>query len=168
MTEEKKSALDNWGKWVLNKILHPFTVVGTPLFLLILLIYFIIVAFASGGVLPGVRSFAGGLLPLIAMSFIFVFKKDMLRKFGKINVVVSFFISLVWGGILMFLVELLSNVYLGIPMIEIVLSASFSVLVFSYVSLYGDEKRNKVLAYYYGIVSGFLIYIIIWGFPLKG
>jgi len=49
-----------------------------------------------------------------------------------------------------------------VPVNELLLSASFSILVFSYVSL----PQNKVLSYYYGTVSGLLIYMIFFGFPL--
>jgi len=48
-----------------------------------------------------------------------------------------------------------------LPIIEFILSGCFSILVFSYVNV----KENKMLCFYYGMISGFLFYIILYGFP---
>ena len=163
MKEDNHLALSNWGLYLLNKVLHPFTVFGTPMFILILVIYFVNCAF-SNGVYSGVRSFAGALLPLVMVTYIFIFQKELLGKLGNINVFISFFASLIWGIIIMVIIQSFGSPYSAIPINELVLSASFSILVFSYVSL----PHNKVLSYYYGTVSGFLLYIIFWGFPIGG
>ncbi len=161
-TEEQRLILSNWGLQLLKKVLHPLTVFGTPSFLLILLIYFLARAFMQG--LPyGIRSVAGFLLPLIFSTFIFIYQKELLAKLGDVNVVISFIISLGWGMIIMVIIRIFTAMSSPVPVTELMLSASFSILVFSYVTL----PQNKVLSYYYGIVCGLLIYMIFFGFPLQ-
>jgi len=158
---DDRLVLGNWGLVLLRKILHPLTVFGTPAFLLSLLIYFLVRAFLTG--LPsGIRSVSGFLLPLIVSTFVFIYQKELLTKLGDLNVIIGFVISLAWGVGLMMIVEAFTNRASPVPVSELVLSASFSVLVFGYVSL----PQNKVLAYYYGTVSGLLIYVVFFGFPL--
>jgi hypothetical protein len=160
-SDNDRLALSNWGLMLLRKILHPLTIFGTPAFLLSLLIYFLVRAFANG--LPsGIRSVSGFLLPLIISTFIFIYQKDLLAKLGDLNVIIGFAISFVWGVVLMVIVGVFTDIASPVPVNELVLSSSFSVLVFGYVSL----PENKVLAYYYGTVSGLLIYVIFFGFPL--
>ena len=160
MENRKPSELNNWGTWLIHKVVHPFTVFATPVFVLLLMIYLVFYAF-RGGFYPGVRSFAGVLLPLIMVTFIFIFQKELLEKLGKIHTLISFFISLIIGIVVMVVVRSFGHSS-TVPITELVLSGSFSILVFSYVSL----QENKMLSYYYGMISGFLIYIIFWGFPV--
>jgi hypothetical protein len=160
---DERLALSNWGLSLLRKFLHPLTVFGTPTFLLALLIYFLMRAFRTD-LAYGIRSLAGFLLPLIVSTFIFIYQKEILAKLGDVNVVISFIISLIWGVIIMVVVRLFTAMASPVPVNELVLSSSFSVLVFSYVSL----PQNKVLSYYYGTVSGLLLYIIFFGFPIIG
>ena len=157
---DSEDELRNWGIFLINKVVHPFTIVATPLFILLLMIYLIYNSFTSG-VYAGIRSFAGCLLPLILVTFIFIFQRDLLERLGKISTLLSFIISLFIGVLLMVVIGSLANNQ-SIPITELVLSGSFSILVFSYVSLEG----NKMLSYYYGMISGFLLFIIFFGFPL--
>jgi hypothetical protein len=154
--------LGNWGEYLVNKVLHPFAVFATPTFILILMVFFVGRAFNSG-INNGVRSFAGVILPLIIMTYIFIFQKDLIAILGKINTILSFFISLFWGFLVMVLISILSTSTSGIPIKEIILSGSFSILVFSYVSI----RENKMLSFYYGIIAGFLFFIIFFGFPIE-
>ena len=159
---EKKNLpeLNNWGTWLIHKIVHPFTIFATPLFILLLMGYLVFHAFSSG-IYPGIRSFAGILLPLIMVTFIFIFQKELLEKLGRIPTLISFFSSLIIGIVVMVVIRFFAY-SLPIPITELVLSGSFSILIFSYVSL----QENRMLSYYYGMISGFLIYIIFWGFPV--
>ncbi len=53
--------------------------------------------------------------------------------------------------------------FLGrVPITEVVLSGIFSALVFCYASI----RESKVFTYYYGMILGFLIYIVVLGFPV--
>jgi hypothetical protein len=160
MENNKPVEVNNWGTWVINKIIHPFTVFATPLFILFLMIYLIYFSFREG-VYPGIRSFTGVLFPLIIVTFIFAFRKELLEKLGRINTLFSFIISLIIGMVVMLVVRFLAF-FSPIPITELVLSGSFSILLFSYVNL----RENKMLSYYYGMISGFLLYIILWGFPV--
>lgn len=153
------SDLNNWGTWLIHKLVHPFTIFATPTFVLLLMVYLVTVAFTNG-LYAGVRSFAGALLPLILVTFIFIFQRELLEKLGKIPTLVSFAGSLIIGVIVMAVIRSFADSR-SIPVTELVLSGSFSLLVFSYVSLEG----NKMLSYYYGMISGFLFHIIFWGFP---
>jgi len=130
----------------------------------------------------GIRSFAGVLLPIIIVTFIALFQKELLRCLGKIPTLVSFFISLFIGIIVMDVVHIFAGAsqfaitsliiklppqdifdkFSLIPIIELVLSGSLSILVFSYIRL----KENRLLSYYYGMICGFLLHIIIVGFPI--
>ena len=154
--------LSNWGSYIVNKLIHPFTVSATPVFVLILTIYFIVHAFRIS-IYSGVRSFAGVLFPLIIMTFIYIFNRELLTHLGKLNVPVSFIGSLIWGIIVMVVIRFFGPMYsASIPISELILSGSFSILIFSYV----QGAQSKLLSYYYGMISGFLLYIIFFGFPL--
>jgi len=156
-----RQILGNWGEYLINKVLHPFTIFATPLFILLLIIYFVAGAFKES-VSYGVRSFAGALFPLIIVTYIFLFQKELIASLGKIKIFVSFLISFCWGIILMLLISIFGNNKAGIPVNEIILSGSFSILVFSYVSI----RENKILSFYYGMISGFLFFIIFFSFPI--
>ncbi len=160
MENKKPFELNNWGTWLIHRVIHPFIVFATPAFILFLMIYLVFNAF-RGGFYPGIRSFAGFLLPLIMVTFIFIFQKELLEKLGKIPTIINFFALLILGIVVMIVVRFLGYSS-TVPITELVLSSSFSILVFSYVSL----RENKMLSYYYGMVSGFLIYIIFWGLPV--
>jgi hypothetical protein len=154
---------DNWGTALLKYLVHPFTLTATPLFLFALLVFFVVREFQKN-LDVGIRSLCGALLPLILITFIHEFRRDLLEQLGSKGILWSFIFSSIWGFGLMFTLKLL-NFYLKIqyiPLSEVILSSSFSVLVFTY---YDDEK-NKAKAYYYGMLVGLLIYIIAVGFPI--
>jgi len=151
--------LGNWGSFIIKNIIHPFTVIITPTFMLGLIIYMIVIAFGKG-IPDGIRSFSGVILPMIVVTFIFLFQKDLLEWLGKIHVLLSYALSLIIGILVMWVVSCLGSSD-GVPVTEIVLSSSFSIIIFSYVFV----QENKMLSYYYGIVSGFLIFFILFGFP---
>ena len=148
----------NWGLWLLRSVLHPFALAATPLFILGLMVYFLVAAFGDG-IYPGVRSLAGVLLPLIAVTFMFVFQRVRLEKFGEPGV-------LRWGLLASMLVGFgamsLIRFFGRVPVTEVILSGMFSALVFCYAGI----RENKVFAYYYGMMLGFLIYIVVLGFPV--
>jgi hypothetical protein len=154
--DEQRLILSNWVLQLLKKILHLLTVFGTLTFLLVLLVYYLIHAFDQG-LSIGIRSVSGFLLPLIISTFIFIYHKELLGKLGAVNVVLSYILSLYWGIVVMLIIQFFSVMNSPVPVNELVLSSSFSILVFSYVSL----PPNKVLSYYYGMASGLLIYMIL-------
>lgn len=146
----------NWGVWLIDQLIHPFAIVATPGFLLILMLYLVIAAFTEGFAL-GMRSMAGVLFPLIMVAFIFMFQRELLERLGRVPTLGAFAVSLLIGLGVMIVLALSP----AVPIKELVLSGSFSLLLFSHVSLRG----NTMLAYYYGMISGFLLYTIVLGFP---
>lgn len=156
MPTETPPEWKNWGVWLIDQLIHPFTIVATPGFLLILMIYLVISAFTEGFHL-GMRSFAGVLFPLVLVAFIFIFQRDLLERLGKVPTLAAYAFSLVIGLVVMIVLAWSP----AVPIKELVLSGSFSLLVFSHVSLRG----NAMLAYYYGMISGLLLYTILLGFP---
>jgi len=148
----------NWGLWLLHKVLHPFAISATPVFILGLMVYFLAAAFGDG-IYPGVRSFAGVLLPLIVATFLFIFQRPQLEKLGEPGVLQwGFVVAVLTGFGAMALIRFVGRA----PITEVVLSGIFSALVFCYAGI----RENKVFAYYYGMMLGFLIYIVVLGFPV--
>ena len=157
----EQQALRGWGELLLEKILHPLTVIGTPAILLLMMGYFVLRNFKID-LSTGVRSFAGVLLPLIICSFLYAFQRSVLEWIGNVNLFLSFIVSLLWGIAIMVMMQLLGKFTFPAPIIEMILSGSFSVLVFTYVTM----SQGRALSYYYGMITGFLIYIIAIGLPV--
>lgn len=165
MNEKNKDfyPMSNWGLTLINKVIHPFTIVFTPIFALVLLVYFIVRSFTVD-VSAGVRSFAGALLPLVLVTFIFMFRSHLLETlFGRLNVPVSAGVSFIVGLAVMGIARVFASIQSVVPVAELLLSGSFSLLVFSYIHI----PEKKILAYYYGMVFGFLTYIVFFGFPIS-
>jgi len=153
--------LGDWGSYLVRTLIHPFTIFATPVFILILIAYFIFKAFRIS-VYAGVQSFAGAVFPLIIVTFIYIFNRDLITYLGKINILISFSSAMIWGFIVMVVIRFFGSMNVApIPISELILSGSFSILIFSYV----EGAQSKILSYYYGMISGFLLYIIVFGFP---
>ncbi len=158
----EKNPSANWGAEFVSAIIHPLTIVMTPICLLLITSYFVVVSFQTN-IYSGIRSLSAALFPLIIITFIHIFKRSLLSSLGKPNIWLSFISSVVWGFILMLMLRLSGDLFPSyFPLSEIILSGSFAVLVFSYAE---DVENNKVLSYYYGLITGFLLYIVIVGFP---
>lgn len=153
--------IKDWGDFLINKILHPFAIFMTPSILLALLIFNVAKSF-NYSFRVGFSSLAGAILPLIIMTFLYVFQRDWILILERTKILVGFLVSFICGILIMIGVSFFLTIKSGVPIIEIILSGSFSLLVFSYTII----KDSKVLSYYYGTMCGFLIYIIIWGLPL--
>jgi hypothetical protein len=147
---------DNWGVRLVDFALYPFALVATPAFLLFLMIFFIARAFAdSSG--SGVRSFSAVLL-LMVLALLVAFKRENLKRAERVGNLWVFIGTLAIGlGVM----ELLRLTPTGVPASELVLSGSFSVLLFSSVSL----SRDRAMFYYFGTILGFLSYVVLFGFP---
>jgi len=149
---------NNWGLWMLHKVLHPFVIFATPLFILGLMAYFVASAFGDG-IYPGVRSFAGVLVPLIVVTFIVTFQGARVERLGEPRVLKwGVLASVLTGFGAMALIRFVGRA----PITELVLSGIFSALVFCYASI----RETKAFAYYYGMMLGFLLYVVLLGFPV--
>jgi hypothetical protein len=148
---------DNWGVRLIDLALYPFALVATPGFLLFLMIFFVGRAFANSSG-SGVRSFSAVLLPLMVLALLVAFKREKLKRAERVGNLWIFVGTLLIGlGVM----ELLSLAPTGVPISELVLSGSFSVLLFSSVSL----SRDRAMFYYFGTILGFLSYVVLLGFP---
>lgn len=156
--EKNSRALEDYGRALIQKVLHPIAIFGTPLAILLLTIFFVLFAFSKNSV-TGFRSLAGGLLPLLTVTYIYSFQASLIKKMGDIAEMTALVSSLAIGIAIMLMIDLLGSI--TVPIKEVVLSSTFSMLVFSYVLL----PENKVISYFYGIVIGFLLYIIFVGIP---
>ena len=136
------------------------TVYGTPIFLALIGLYLLVRAYEHGFYI-GTRSLASLLFPLVIGSFLYVFKREFLQRLGSVSTQIGFFSSLCMGAIVMVALRFFART-LEIPIAEFMVSGCFSVLVFSTAS----TEEDIGLSYYYGTMSGILLYIIILGFPL--
>lgn len=148
--------MDNWGELLIHKFLFPFALFATPSFLLLLMAVFVARAFGDD-LYSGVRSFAAVLLPLMVMTFLLVFRKEMVKNVERLPPWIAFLGSITLGLGVMALLSTSSS----IPATEMVLSGSFSILLMSYVAI-GQERR---IVYFFGMVLGLLDYIVVFGFP---
>jgi hypothetical protein len=135
--------------------------------LALICVYLIFSAFNSGSA-AGLRSAAGILLPLVVGGFVAVFNRGLLERFASVPVPVAFLVSLVFGVAVMVLIEHLDALRFA-PIPELIISAGLSVLLYAPGALPGfmnaDEGSDKWVAYYFGIVSGMLGYVVFMGFP---
>ena len=155
--ERRSSGPDLTG---LYESIHVFTVYGTLLFLVMAGGYLVARDF-SRDFYGGVRSLAAALFPVTTASFVFVFAKELFEQLGEVPAGLSFVVAGAAGFVLMVLLELLGD-SAAMPLAPLLLSACFAVLAFSS----GSLRDNKALPYYYGMMSGLLIYVILFGFPL--
>jgi predicted permease len=126
----------------------------------VLLIYLIGIAFLDD-IYVGIRGLSGALFPLVLITFTYFLRRNILEQLARPHPFIIFVVSMAIGVAVMIVIK--SFVYNpAIPVTEMVLSSSFSILIFSYVSL----KENEMLPYFYGMISGFLFYIVFWGFPV--
>ncbi len=155
------SSLKILGLWLIQDVLHPFAVFATPLITIGLILLLLVRAFRLS-LKDGVRSLSAVLLPLVVLTFVFMYEKRLFVEIGNIPAIVGFIASLLIGVAVMVVIRFLANLAFFIPFAEILLSGTLTTLVFSYVSL----QRSGVLAYCYGMLSGFLIFVIVLGVPL--
>ena len=155
-TRWESAGLDNWGTELVERVLYPFAIFVTPLFILSLIVFFVADDFRNS-LNDGVRSFAAVLLPLMVLTFLVTFRRDDLSKAGRAPNVLTFSLMLIAGVIVMAVLSFSSS----IPLAELLLSGTFAVLVFSYVAL----PKDKMVSYYFGVILGFLLFVVVNGFP---
>jgi hypothetical protein len=160
--DDLRYSSDNWGTVLIKYIVQPLALTATPISLFILTAYLVVQGFQEDR-LVGFRSLCGALLPLILITFTHEFGREILIHLGSQKIFWSLIFSSFWGFSLMAILRVFNHYLHNIPLNELILSGSFSVLVFTY---YHDE-RNRAKAYYYGMIAGLLTYIILFGFPVE-
>lgn len=164
MSKSAESPIGKGGEWFLKNILSPVSVIATLLVLLGLIGYFLTKAFQNG-IPSGVRSFSGVMLPMIFVLCIFLFRRQALQSMSNFNVWGAYAVSAIIGVGVMFMIRLLSKADSQIPVEEVVFSGILSLLVFSTASSYKEDQDRAIFSYYYGILTGFLAFLVFFGLP---
>ena len=150
------------GSWFVRNVFHPFITIASPAVVLALTAYLVIRAF-RWGISNGVRSVAAVLLPSILVTFVYMFDRELFMVAEELPAPLSFLGALLVGmaalAVVRFVAELTS-----FPLAELLLSLCFSVLVYGCIGLH----ESRILSYCYGIFSGFLLYVVVLGFPTLG
>ncbi|MGE5190447.1 MAG: hypothetical protein ACM3NF_10360 [Gemmatimonadota bacterium] len=155
------SSLKAFGFWLIQHVFHPFAVFATPVITIGLILLLLVRAFRLS-VKEGIRSLSAVLLPLVVLTFAFMYEKRLFAEIGNVPTPVSFVAALAVGIAVMVVTRYLATLAYFIPFAEILLSGALTLLVFSYLSL----QKSGVLAYCYGMLSGFLVFVILLGVPL--
>lgn len=116
----------------------------------------------------GLRSIAGIMLPLVIGGFLAVFQKALFERAARLPPVVAFLLAVVFAVAVMLLIENIESLRAA-PIAEIVVAAGLSILLYSPGSMPGfvqaTDKSEVWMAYYFGMVSGMLGYVVLMGFP---
>jgi hypothetical protein len=136
------------------------TIYGTPSLLVLLGLYLVSQAFGRG-IASGFRSLASLLFPVVIASFLYVFNRDLLRSVAAASAAVGFLSGFAMGALVMSALQFVPRSS-DFPLAELMASGCFSVLVFSSVA----SPEEKVFTYYYGALSGLLLYVIVRGVPV--
>lgn len=145
------------------------TVFGTLGILACLALYLLSHAFKAG-VPVGIRSLAAILLPILGGSFVFVIRRSTLQRISELPAGAAFSVSAVAGALIMAALRFLAH-FSPIPIAELLVATCISVLVFASDSLAklafeGQQpSEDQPLALFYGVASGMLLYIVLFGFP---
>lgn len=145
---------------ILINHLHKAITIITPLLLFGLLAYLMFTAFGRD-FYAGIRSVCGFLLPLIAITFIFAFQRELLNEITKIPTLNSFMYSFVFTFIVMIFFTKFTSIK-SIPIAEVVLSLNLFLLLFTYINV----QENRILSFFYGAITGLLLFVIIFGLKL--
>ncbi|MGH7822420.1 MAG: hypothetical protein ACREQ9_21865, partial [Candidatus Binatia bacterium] len=116
---------------------------------------------AEAGAAPAIRSIAALLFAPTIASFVYLFNRDLLNGLARVGIGVAFAAATASGFMIMVVFRFVVRDF-ALPIAELVTAACFSVLAFSSRTI--PEKH--ALSYYYGVLSGLLAYIILFGFPL--
>jgi hypothetical protein len=149
------------------EFIRVIVMLATLVGLALICVYLVLSAFGSGFA-AGIRSTAGVLLPLVVGGFVAVFNRSLLERISSVPVAPAFLIALVFGVGVMLLIENLAELRFA-PIPELIISVGLSVLLYAPGALPGfmnaAEGSDRWVAYYFGIVSGMLGYVVFMGFP---
>jgi hypothetical protein len=117
----------------------------------------------------GIRSIAGIMLPLVLGGFLAVFKRSLFEKAARVSPTIAFLLAAVFAVAIMLLIKNIDALRVA-PIAEIIVAAGLTILLYSPGSMPGfvqaTDRSDVWMAYYFGMVSGMLGYIVLMGFPI--
>lgn len=135
--------------------------------LALICVYLVMSSFSASSE-AGIRSTAGILLPLVVGGFVAVFNRGLFERLTAIPVIPAFVIAMVFGVGTMLLIRNLDALRFA-PIPELIIAAGLSALLYAPGALPGfmnaSQSSEKWVAYYFGLVSGMLGYVVFMGFP---
>lgn len=146
----------------INEFARCVTVYGTPVLLAFLALLLVVRAFEEG-YYAGIRSASATLLPIVVGSFLYAYRREVLQRLARLATWIGVLMGAGMGVLVMTSVQGLVSKF-TVPLPELVLAGSFTVLVFS--SAATPEDRGLPL--YYGTLLGILSYVVLFGVPMTG
>ncbi|MDH4108182.1 MAG: hypothetical protein OEW35_07680 [Gammaproteobacteria bacterium] len=119
----------------------------------------------------GLRSMAGVLLPFVVGGFLVAFNRSVFERVARVPSMLAFTTALAFGIVVMLLLENASTLA-SIPVAELVVASGLSLFLYTPGAVMTGKStldhREVWVAYYFGVVSGMLGYVVIIGFPSGG
>lgn len=116
----------------------------------------------------GMRSTAGILLPLVVGGFLAVFKRGLFAGTAGLRPSLAFALAFVFGAGVMLMLRNIDSLRFA-PLPEFIVAAGLTILVYAPGSMPGivreTGKSDVWMAYYFGLVTGMLGYVVLIGFP---
>jgi len=132
--------------------------------------HFILRAFGAS-TSAGLRSMAGVLLPFVVGGFLVAFNRSVFERVARVPPMLAFASALGFGIVVMLLLEN-SSTLANIPVAELVVASGLSLFLYTPGAVMTGKSaldhREVWVAYYFGVVSGMLGYVVIVGFPSAG
>lgn len=149
------------------ELIRVAVMLGTLLSLALICAYFVMSAFAVSGS-TGIRSLAGILLPFVVGGFLAVFNRRLFEKAAALPFSAAFAVALIFGVVVMLLIRYIGSFQFA-PVAELVIASVLTLFLYAPGAMSGitkDTTRDDVwMAYYFGMVSGMLGYVVFMGFP---
>jgi len=140
---------------------------GTLISLAAICIYLVVSAF-NFGPSTGIRSTAGIILPLVIGGFLAVFKRDLFDKASTLPPSIAFLVAVGFGVLVMLQMRNIAALRIA-PIAELIVAAGLTILLYAPGSVPGitqeTTQSDVCMAYYFGVVSGMLGYVVFMGFP---
>ena len=149
------------------ELIRVAVMLGTLVSLTLICGYFAVSAFGVSGS-AGIRSMAGILLPFVIGGFLAIFNRRLFEKAAALPFSVAFAVALVFGVVVMLLIRNFGSLQFA-PIAEVLIASVLTLFLYAPGAMTGitkDTTRDDVwMAYYFGMVSGMLGYVVFMGFP---
>lgn len=140
---------------------------GTLLSLVLICGYFAVSAFEVSSA-AGIRSLAGILLPIVIGGFLAVFNRRLFERAAALPFSLAFGVALVFGVVVMLLIRNFGSLKFA-PIAELIVASVLTLFIYAPGAMTGitaETTRDDIwAAYYFGMVSGMLGYVVFVGFP---